>query len=72
MASGDDAMAPTRPSSAATITLNARPFTVVGVLPASYRHLETNPERPAEIFALFNSTRRRPTAAATSFAASDG
>jgi putative ABC transport system permease protein len=36
-----------------TITLNATPFTVVGVLPASYRHLEINPERPAEIFTLF-------------------
>ena len=36
-----------------TITLNASPFTVVGVLPASYRHLEINPERPAEIFTLF-------------------
>ncbi len=36
-----------------TITLNARPFTVVGVLPASYRHLEINPERPADIFTPF-------------------
>ncbi|MGH9385344.1 MAG: ABC transporter permease, partial [Vicinamibacterales bacterium] len=35
------------------ISINARPFTVVGVLPASYRHLETNPERPADIFTLF-------------------
>ncbi len=33
-----------------SITLNATPFTVVGVLPASYRHLEINPERPADIF----------------------
>jgi putative ABC transport system permease protein len=36
-----------------TITLNATPVTVVGVLPASYRHLEINPERPAEVFTLF-------------------
>jgi putative ABC transport system permease protein len=35
------------------ITINARPVTVVGVLPASYRHLEINPERPAEIFAPY-------------------
>ena len=32
------------------ITVNARPATVVGVLPASYRHLEVNPERAAEVF----------------------
>jgi len=35
------------------ISLNARPATVIGVLPASYRHLEINPERPAEVFAAF-------------------
>ena len=34
----------------AAITLNARPATVIGVLPASYRHLEINPERAAEVF----------------------
>ena len=33
-----------------SITLNARPATVIGVLPASYRHLEINPERSADIF----------------------
>ena len=32
------------------ITLNARPATVVGVLPASYRHIEINAERSADIF----------------------
>jgi putative ABC transport system permease protein len=32
------------------ITLNARPATVIGVLPASYRHIEINPERSADIF----------------------
>jgi putative ABC transport system permease protein len=33
-----------------TITFNAMPVTVIGVLPASYRHLELNPERPADLF----------------------
>jgi putative ABC transport system permease protein len=33
-----------------SITLNARPATVIGVLPAGYRHLEINPERSADIF----------------------
>jgi putative ABC transport system permease protein len=33
-----------------SITLNARPATVIGVLPAGYRHLEINPERAADIF----------------------
>jgi putative ABC transport system permease protein len=32
------------------ITINAVPFTVIGVLPASFRHLEINPERAADIF----------------------
>jgi putative ABC transport system permease protein len=32
------------------ITVNARPATVIGVLPASYRHLEINPERAADVF----------------------
>ena len=36
-----------------TITLNAEPVTVIGVLPASYRHVEPNPERPADVFTLF-------------------
>jgi putative ABC transport system permease protein len=35
------------------ITINARPATVLGVLPASFRHIEINPERPAEVFTLF-------------------
>jgi putative ABC transport system permease protein len=37
----------------ASISLNARPVTVIGVLPASYRHVEINPERPADVFTLF-------------------
>src|SRR6185436_14608291 len=36
-----------------TILLNANPVTVIGVLPASYRHLEINPERPADVFTMF-------------------
>ena len=35
------------------ITINAMPFTVIGVLPARYRHLEINPERAADIFTPF-------------------
>ena len=33
--------------------MNALPATVVGVLPPSFRHLEINPERPADVFMLF-------------------
>ncbi|MFN2444982.1 MAG: ABC transporter permease [Vicinamibacterales bacterium] len=33
-----------------SILVNAHPTTVVGVLPASYRHVERNPDRAAEIF----------------------
>ena len=36
-----------------TISVNAAPATVIGVLPASYRHLEVYPERPAEVFTLY-------------------
>ena len=36
-----------------SITVNALPATVVGVLPPAFRHLEINPERPADIFMLF-------------------
>ncbi len=36
-----------------SILVNAVPTTVVGVLPATYRHLEINPERRADIFTLF-------------------
>jgi putative ABC transport system permease protein len=32
------------------VTINAMPFTVIGVLPAGFRHLEINPERAADIF----------------------
>jgi putative ABC transport system permease protein len=33
-----------------SITFNAMPATVIGVLPPSYRHIELNPERPADLF----------------------
>jgi putative ABC transport system permease protein len=36
-----------------TITFNAMPVTVIGVLPANYRHLEINPERAADIFTTY-------------------
>ncbi len=38
------------------ITMNARPATVIGVLPAAFRHLETNPERPADVYATHGFT----------------
>jgi predicted permease len=33
-----------------TLRVNAEPYTVVGVLPASYRHLEEDPDRSADVF----------------------
>ena len=35
------------------ITLNAMPVTVAGVLPADFRHIEINPDRPADVFSTF-------------------
>lgn len=35
-----------------TLVLDERPTTVIGVLPASYRHIEHYPEREADIFTL--------------------
>ena len=32
------------------ILLNARPAIIIGVLPASYRHVEVNPDRSADVF----------------------
>ncbi len=32
------------------VQLNARPATVIGVLPPSYRHVEENPDRSADVF----------------------
>jgi putative ABC transport system permease protein len=42
------------------ISLNAAPATVIGVLPASFRHLEINPERPADVFAAFRFDPAQP------------
>lgn len=35
------------------VMVNAAPATVVGVLPASFRHIEVNPDRPADLFMTF-------------------
>ncbi len=35
------------------ITFNAMPVTVVGVLPRDFRHVEINPDRPAEVFSTY-------------------
>ena len=53
-----------------SITVNATAATVIGVLPPAFRHLEINPERPADVFMLFRSTRPRPIAAVISSGAS--
>ena len=36
-----------------SLLVNAMPVTVIGVLPANFRHLEINPERGADIFSPF-------------------
>src|SRR5688572_1900401 len=36
-----------------SITFNAMPVTVAGVLPADFRHIEMNPDRPADVFSTF-------------------
>jgi putative ABC transport system permease protein len=36
-----------------SITFNAMPVTVAGVLPADFRHIEINPDRPADVFSTF-------------------
>ena len=35
------------------IRVNAEPYTVIGVLPAGYRHLEEDPDRSADVFVPF-------------------
>ena len=35
------------------VTINAMPFTVIGVLPADFRHIEINPDRPADVFSTY-------------------
>jgi putative ABC transport system permease protein len=42
------------------ILLNARPATVIGVLPADYRHIEPNPEREADVFVPYRFDRVMP------------
>ena len=42
------------------ITINARPATVIGVLPATYRHLEINPERSADVFLPYGFNPAQP------------
>ena len=42
------------------ILLNARPAMVVGVLPASYRHVEENPDRSADVFVPYQFNRTSP------------
>jgi putative ABC transport system permease protein len=42
------------------ISLNARSATVIGVLPPNYRHIEINPERPADVFAAFGFDPAQP------------
>src|SRR5688500_3331092 len=42
------------------ISFNDMPVTIIGVLPASYRHLEINPERPADIFTPFRWDTAQP------------
>ena len=43
-----------------SITFNAAPATVIGVLPADFRHLEINPERPADLFSPFRFDPAQP------------
>lgn len=42
------------------ITLNAETAIVIGVLPASYRHIEINPERPADVFTPYGFDATQP------------
>ncbi len=43
-----------------SISLNARPATVIGILPEDFRHLEINPERPADLFSPFRFDPAQP------------
>jgi putative ABC transport system permease protein len=36
-----------------SVLFNAMPLTVIGVLPADFRHIEINPDRPAEVFSTY-------------------
>ncbi|HJU44567.1 MAG TPA: ABC transporter permease, partial [Vicinamibacterales bacterium] len=43
-----------------SISFNAVPVTIIGVLPSTFRHLEINPERPADIFTPFRFDTAQP------------
>ena len=43
-----------------SITFNAMPVTIIGVLPPTFRHLEVNPERPADLFTPFRWDAAQP------------
>ncbi len=43
-----------------SISLNAAPATVIGILPEDFRHLEINPERPADLFSPFRFDPAQP------------
>jgi putative ABC transport system permease protein len=43
-----------------TIAFNAMPVTVIGVLPPTFRHLEVNPERAADVFTPYRWDTARP------------
>jgi putative ABC transport system permease protein len=43
-----------------TIAVNARATTIIGVLPADYRHIESNPDRAAEIYLPYQFDRVQP------------
>ena len=43
-----------------SISLNAAPATVIGILPENFRHLEINPERPADLFSPFRFDPAQP------------
>jgi hypothetical protein len=40
-----------------TLLVNARPATIIGVLPASFRHLEENPDRTVDVFIPYGFNR---------------
>lgn len=43
-----------------TVLVNGRPATVIGVLPAWYRHLEENPDRTVDVFVPYAFNRAMP------------
>jgi putative ABC transport system permease protein len=43
-----------------SISFNAAPATVIGILPEHFRHLEINPERPADLFSPFRFDAAQP------------